>query len=59
MTPLRSNLADEPTESARPRGAALGVAWMFAVLAFYLFYNHAYFSQKIATFGRFLLAGGA
>ena len=73
MTPPRSNTADEPAESARPGhaapasssssaangGATLGIVWALAVLAFYLFYNHAYFAQKIATFGRFLLAGGA
>ena len=35
----------------------LGVLWPLAVLAAYLFFNHGYFTEKIGTFGRFLLGG--
>jgi len=34
-----------------------GVLWLLAVFGAYLFFNQDYFSEKIGTFGRFLLSG--
>ncbi len=72
MPPIHTSAADQPASSTDPDrvqgappsvnasvGAALGLLWALCVLTLYLVHNHQYFIQKVATFGRFLLSGGA
>lgn len=33
-----------------------GLLWCLVVLSFYYLYNYGYYKEKIAVFGRFLLA---